>query len=283
MSETATVRMASLRDTCLADPNLVHLIGSPKSLACETLASESWTRYQDIPALKSPDISFIHGSVGKVDCEAKIAHILDAESKSTRVESYDYLVAASGLRRVFPTVPQAFQREDFLRDVKKHSEDVRNAQDGVVVVGGGMYRIWARYSASLSDTFGSLGAVGVEMAAELKELNPQQKVSLIHSRDRLLSSEPLPNDFAESVYSILREGGVEVVLGQRVGETTAVDAEDQRRAWRLTLSDGRQVTTGLVLSAISRCTPTSTYLPQKALNEDGYIKVQPSYVGFSLD
>lgn len=114
------------------------------------------------------------------------------------------------------------------------------------------------------------------MAAELKVLNLQQKVTLIHSRDRLLSSEPLPNDFASRVDSVLREGGVQVVLGQRVGETTAVDVEDQRRMWRLTLSDGRQITTGHVLSAISRCIPTSAYLPPKALNGDGYIKVHPS-------
>jgi hypothetical protein len=150
-SETATVRIASLRDTCLADTYLVHLIGSPKSLACEKFAAESWTRYQDIPALKSPDISFIHGSVDKVDCEAKVAHILDTASKSARAESYDYLVAASGLRRVFPTVPRSFRREEFLEDVEKHSEDLRNAKEGVVVVGGGMYRLHARHCAPLSD------------------------------------------------------------------------------------------------------------------------------------
>lgn len=114
------------------------------------------------------------------------------------------------------------------------------------------------------------------MAAELKILNPQQKIMLIHSRNRLLSSEPLPDDFAEHVDTILREGGVGVILGQRVGDTTAVDEEGQRRVWHLTLSDGRQLTTGHVLSAISRCVPTSTYLSPEALNTDGYIKVHPS-------
>lgn len=114
------------------------------------------------------------------------------------------------------------------------------------------------------------------MAAELKILSPQQKVTLIHSRDRLLSSEPFPNDFASRVDSVLREEGVEVILGQRVGETAAADVEDQRRKWSLTLSDGRRLTTGHVLSAISRCPPTSGYLPRQALNEDGYIKVRPT-------
>ncbi|GLI72153.1 hypothetical protein PoHVEF18_000321 [Penicillium ochrochloron] len=238
-----------------------HLIGTPKSLACEKLAAESWTRFQDIPALKSPDFKIIQGSVSSVDCATKIAHILDTATNSTITESYDYLIVASGLRRGYPTVPRSLRRDDYLEEAMKHTENVRNAR-GVVVVGG--------------------GAVGVEMAAELKMLEPQQKVTLIHSRDRLLSSEPLPDDFAERTCSILQEGGVEVILGQRVIDTTAVDAEGDPRMWRLTLGDGRQITTGHVLSAISRCIPTSTYLPPQTLNEDGYVKVHPS-LQFSAD
>lgn len=115
----------------------------------------------------------------------------------------------------------------------------------------------------------------MEMAAELKILNPSQKVTLIHSRNRLLSSEPLPDDFAERAHSILLDTGVEVVLGQRVIETTAVD-EENARVWKLTLSDGRKLTAGHVLNAISQSVPTSTYLSKEALNEEGYIKVHPS-------
>ncbi|KAJ5167551.1 FAD-dependent pyridine nucleotide-disulfide oxidoreductase [Penicillium canariense] len=232
-----------------------HLIGSPKSLACEKLASESWTRFQDIPALKSADFKIIQGTVTKVDCAAQTAHILDTATKLTTTESYDFLIVSSGLRRVFPTVPESLRRDDFLGETRKHTENVRNAH-GVVVVGG--------------------GAVGVEMAAELKMLEPQQRVTLVHSRDRLLSSEPLPNDFAERVDSILREGGVKVILGQRVVDTTVVDTESNQPTWRLTLGDGRQITTGHVLSAISRCIPTSTYLAPQALDETGYVKVHPS-------
>ncbi|KAJ5343711.1 FAD-dependent pyridine nucleotide-disulfide oxidoreductase [Penicillium brevicompactum] len=234
-----------------------HLIGSPKALASKKFASEAWTRFQDIPGLKSPDLSFIQGSVSSVDFKNKVAHIVDSETKANRSEEYDYLVAGSGLRRTFPTVPQSLRREQFLKEVEEHSSDVENAPGGVVVVGG--------------------GAVGVEMAAELKILNPTQKVTLIHSRDRLLSSEPLPDDFAARALSILLETGVEVVLGQRVVETTAVDTDnDNARAWELTLSDGRKLTTGHVLNAVSQSVPTSTYLSKEALNEDGYIKVNPA-------
>ncbi|KAJ5994714.1 hypothetical protein N7481_001691 [Penicillium waksmanii] len=233
-----------------------HLIGSPKSLACEKFASDSWTRFQDIPGLKSSGINFIRGSVSSVDFAAKTAHIDETDTKAKRNESYDYLVVGSGLRRTFPTVPQSQVRADFIAEAKSHAEEIQNSREGVVVVGG--------------------GAVGVEMAAELKILYPDQKITLIHSRNRLLSSEPLPDDFAERVESCLREVGVETILGQRVVDTTAVDTENGRRVWRLTLADGRELTTGLVLSAISRSIPTSTYLSSGALDEAGYVKIHPS-------
>lgn len=116
-----------------------HLIGSPKALACEKFASESWTRFQDIPALKSPDIKFIQGSVSGVDCAAKIVRILETETQNTRTEPYDYLVVGSGLRRTFPTVPRSLRRNEFLEEAKRHAKDIRNAREGVVIIGGGMF------------------------------------------------------------------------------------------------------------------------------------------------
>lgn len=123
-----------------------------------------------------------------------------------------------------------------------------------------------------------IGAVGVEMAAELKILHPQKKITLIHSRDRLLSSEPLPDEFAGRALAILHEVGVETIMGQRVVDTTAIDTESdsEKRVWRLTLADGRELVTGHVLSAISQCIPTSTYLAPEALDKEGYIKIHPT-------
>lgn len=148
MSVTAIVRIwMKKRRKCEYPANtlcLDHLIGTPKSLACEKLAAESWTRFQDIPALKSPDFKIIQGSVSSVDFATKIAHILDTATNSTITESYDYLIVASGLRRGYPTVPRSLRRDDYLEEARKHTENVRNAR-GVVVVGGGMilFHRWA--------------------------------------------------------------------------------------------------------------------------------------------
>ena len=117
---------------------VVHLIGSPKALACEKFAPEAWTRFQDIPGLKCPELSFIQGSVSSVDFNSKVAHIVDSETNSTRTEPYDYLNAGSGLRRSFPTVPQSLRRDEFLKEARQHMMNVKEAREGVVIVGGGM-------------------------------------------------------------------------------------------------------------------------------------------------
>ena len=115
------------------------------------------------------------------------------------------------------------------------------------------------------------------MAAELKEIDPHRKVTLIHSRDRLLSAEPLPDDFKDRVSAVLREIGIEVILGQRVIDHEAVEANGEKRTWHLTLANNTVVKASHVMSAISKCVPTSSYLPQETLDQEGYVKIHPSY------
>ena len=112
------------------------------------------------------------------------------------------------------------------------------------------------------------------MASEIKVIEPWQKVTLIHSRDKLLSAEPLPDDFKERSLEVLKEAGVEVIMGQRVTDKTDAGS----KSWRLTLANGEQITAGHVITAISRSTPTSGYLPATALDKHGYVKIDASYV-----
>ncbi|KAH0367910.1 FAD/NAD(P)-binding domain-containing protein, partial [Aureobasidium melanogenum] len=233
-----------------------HLIGNPLAFASDDAASKSWTRFQDIPALKLPNVHFLQGSVATVDCKTKTASIVDTITQQPRHEKYDYLLVASGLRRTSPVVPQALNRDEFIAEAKAHTKAIRDAKEGVVVIGG--------------------GAVGIEMASEFKVVEPWQKVTLVHSRDKLLSAEPLPDDFKQRSFEVLQEAGVNVVLGQRVIDTTAVQADDGSKSWRLTLSGGKQIAAGHVITAISRSTPTSTYLPSAALDKDGFVKIDAS-------
>ncbi|KAG9849846.1 FAD/NAD(P)-binding domain-containing protein, partial [Aureobasidium melanogenum] len=233
-----------------------HLIGNPLAFASDDASSKSWTKFQDIPALKLPNVHFLQGTVANVDCETKTASIVDTITKHIRQEKYDYLLVASGLRRTSPVVPQALNRAQFIAEAKTHTRAIRDAKEGVVVIGG--------------------GAVGIEMASEIKVVEPWQKVTLVHSRDKLLSAEPLPDDFKERSLEVLQEAGVNVVLGQRVIGTTAVQTDGGTKSWRLTLSGGQQIAAGHVITAVSKSTPTSSYLPSAALDKDDYVKIDAS-------
>lgn len=54
---------------------------------------------------------------------------------------YDFFVAASGLRRVWPVVPQSTIKEKYLKEAQGQIHTLKNA-NGVVVVGGGRSFDW---------------------------------------------------------------------------------------------------------------------------------------------
>lgn len=112
-----------------------HLISSPLALASATFAPKVWTKFDEIPALKH--VHFIHGAVKSVDPKSKRATVIETATGSPKELSYDFLVAATGLRRVWPVVPQATTRQGYLAEAESQIQAVQNAREGVVVVGGG--------------------------------------------------------------------------------------------------------------------------------------------------
>lgn len=192
-----------------------------------------------------------------VDPSTRTATVLDAATQEPRSLTYDYLVVSTGLRRAWPAVPQSLRRKQYLLEAGAHIDRVRNhaAADGVVVVGG--------------------GAVGIEMAAELKVVAPGTRVTLVHSRDRLLSSEPLPDECKDRALELVREAGVEVLLGKRLAGTTEVrDDETGRTVTEVAFADGGRMRAGAVIVAVSKSVPSTGFLPAAALDGEGYIKVR---------
>ncbi|CAI7588240.1 unnamed protein product [Penicillium glandicola] len=234
-----------------------HLIGLPLAIASNADASTFWKKFEDIPALQSPDIKHIQGRVDSVDCETRIARIHQNTANDGHKiveEKYDYMIACSGLRREWPSAPKTLTREAYLAETADSVQTIEKAVGGVVVIGG--------------------GAVGIEIAAEIKMLQPQAKVTLVHSRQQLLSSEDLPDEFKAKTLEILKESNVEVVLGARV-QDTVLGGNSAPAKYTLKLSDGREIFADHVINAVSRFTPTSSYLPKDACDPEGYIRITP--------
>ncbi|KAK5627866.1 hypothetical protein RRF57_003581 [Xylaria bambusicola] len=233
-----------------------HLIGSPLAMASREYAEKAWVEYKHVKVLQRPNVTFIQGTVANVDCENKKATISEHKTQKTREESYDFFIGTTGLRRAWPVAPQSLTREEYLVEVGTHCDKVVNSTAPVLVVGG--------------------GAVGIEMAAELKYLKPSVHVTLAHSRDKLLSAEPLPDMVKDCACELAEQGGVEVLLNHRLAGHTPVKSADGSDLYEVEFTNGHKMTASEVIMAISRSVPSTSYLPQQALNSEGYVNVRPT-------
>ncbi|CAK7563792.1 MAG: hypothetical protein SEPTF4163_001669 [Sporothrix epigloea] len=237
-----------------------HVIGSPLVFADKPYAEKAWIPYSEIPALQAAtNMKTVHGSVTSVDLAGKTAVIKESAlaGGATRTDDFDFIIVTTGLRRAFPVVPQSSDKAAYLAEVSPHIEAVSTAKDGVLVVGG--------------------GAVGIEMAAELKVAQPHIKVTLAHSRSRLMSSEPLPDHVAEKTLEILKTNGVEVLLNHRLQETRELESDGEGpNVKEVVFTNGHTMRVNAVVVAISQSKPSTDFLPVEAVNDEGYVKIQPN-------
>jgi thioredoxin reductase len=112
------------------------------------------------------------------------------------------------------------------------------------------------------------------MAAELKLVQPHIKVTLVHSRDKLLSSEPLPEEVKDVSLELVREAGVNVLMSHRLDRTEETKDEHGSKCLRLHFTNGHTMLADQVSLAVSRPTPSTTFLPSSVLDEEGYVKIQ---------
>ena len=103
-----------------------------------------WKRYTHLNELQHPDLTFIQGSVTKINAENCEAEYVDSITGKKEKSSYDYMILASGLRRHWPAVPKQASYEDYLKDgleiIEKITgrEDVeKNGERRVVIIGAG--------------------------------------------------------------------------------------------------------------------------------------------------
>jgi NADH dehydrogenase len=172
---------------------------------------------------KAHNVTFRHGRVTEVDTARLVVRLGDGSELA-----YDHLVVASGAAAAFFGVPGAAEhtrplytlgdarrlRNDLLRDLERVDARPADYNDGApvfVVVGG--------------------GPTGVETAGALVELldasvrndrlrldRARTRVVLVDAADRVLTAfAPKASRYAED---ILRSRGVEVRLGEPVGEIT---------------------------------------------------------------
>ncbi|PWY77320.1 FAD/NAD(P)-binding domain-containing protein [Aspergillus sclerotioniger CBS 115572] len=230
-----------------------HAVETPMAHTSKGYISKPWRTWDEIPELKKGGVSVVKGTAVRADPGAKSLLYLstDSEQPQQRSLDYDYLVVATGLRRSWPTVPTATNKAEYATQAARYIDYLQTC-NSIVIIGG--------------------GAVGIEMAAEIKHSYPSKDVTLIHSRPSLLSSEPVSIEFRDQVYKVIQSGGVNVLLSNRVLEVT----QDDNSPKTITLQNGPTISADEVIWATSSAAPITDFLPTEALDEKGFVKVLPT-------
>ena len=116
--------------------------GAPLAHVAPKHTASMWKRFSHINEFRRPNLHFKHGSVIKIDPEAKVAEWLD-RSGTPQQHYYDYVIVGTGLKRHWPAVPKSGSYEEFRRDGQElideiTGRDLQHKDRKVVIIGAGM-------------------------------------------------------------------------------------------------------------------------------------------------
>lgn len=184
---------------------------------------------------------------------------LDREWQGSTRIPFEYLAVATGTRLAEPAGMRDDDKVSSVAYLRKHQADVKRSQS-ILIVGG--------------------GAVGVQMATDLKEFYPEKEVTVVQSQPRVMPQ------FHERLHDIVKkrfdELGVRLITGSRIVIPPSGFRNDGS-IFNVQLTNGTEVSTQFVILATGQ-TPNNGLLndlppsrPDSLINPDnGFIRVKPT-------
>jgi len=170
---------------------LFHNLGAPRAIAKNDYAINTIIPYDK--TLKFGNILMNTSVVSLTNKSVTISN----ESLDSNVElKFDYLVLATGSSYGFPLKTEYSNYKDVMMNFDNIGKLIKE-KDNILIVGG--------------------GATGCEIAGEICENYPNKKVTIVHSRDTLLST--LPNKgLGQEILKRIKDSfkNCQVILGDRV-------------------------------------------------------------------
>eukprot|EP00735_Rhodelphis_limneticus_P010968 TRINITY_DN4007_c0_g1::TRINITY_DN4007_c0_g1_i1::g.11844::m.11844 TRINITY_DN4007_c0_g1::TRINITY_DN4007_c0_g1_i1::g.11844 ORF type:complete len:389 (+),score=81.92,sp/Q54NS8/AIFB_DICDI/40.99/4e-82,Pyr_redox_2/PF07992.9/1.6e-18,Pyr_redox_2/PF07992.9/6.2e+03,Pyr_redox/PF00070.22/0.00062,Pyr_redox/PF00070.22/8.8e-12,K_oxygenase/PF13434.1/0.2,K_oxygenase/PF13434.1/0.00016,NAD_binding_7/PF13241.1/0.14,NAD_binding_7/PF13241.1/0.11,Pyr_redox_3/PF13738.1/17,Pyr_redox_3/PF13738.1/0.00075,Lycopene_cycl/PF05 len=198
---------------------------------------------------------------GKVLHE-EVAEITEKEVKFVNAAvapiTFDYLVIATGSTNKFPAIAPA-AKNAALANWQQSSEQIKQAEK-VLIVGG--------------------GAVGLELAGEIRHLYPNKEITVIHSGDKL-ASPALNAKFQTKLNAHLTKLRINVILDDRVNNEDLPDPTIPPSVNRKTYTtrNGKSVEADLCFVCVGHTVNNSTLKAHftDKLDTTGRLKVNPFF------
>lgn len=188
--------------------------------------------------------------------------VLDRDWQGVREIPYDYLVVATGTKLRAPGTMRDDEKPLSVKYLQEYQQRLKQA-GSIAVIGG--------------------GAVGVQMATDLKEIYPSKEITLVHSRSQLM---PLYHEkLDEIIKERCRELGVKLVLGSRANMPADEFQQEIASGKPVTVSlqNGGAVRADVVIPATGQVPNTQFLSTLPASSDDslinpanGFIRVRPT-------
>ncbi|KAI4756535.1 putative oxidoreductase [Aureobasidium sp. EXF-3400] len=195
----------------------------------------------------------VRAGVTKVDKEEIwLDRKVEVNGQGVEKIPYAYLVIATGTKLTPPSTLPSSDKADGVTYLRNHASKVESSSN-IAIIGG--------------------GAVGVQMATDIKEVYPEKDVTLIHSREQIM------NKFHPQLDGIIKqrceELGVKLKLGSRV-KLPAKGYPTDGSTFNVELLDGSSVSTDFAVIATGQ-TPQSELiraLSPESIDDAGFVRVR---------
>ncbi|KAF3986903.1 hypothetical protein FT663_02568 [Candidozyma haemuli var. vulneris] len=147
----------------------------------------------DPEANEDIELTYVQGSITKLSKNVAEYQLNNGTGGTDKIK-FDYCVLAAGRNRTWPTSPDALNAENYLKEMKDFNSQVKKCNK-IAVVGA--------------------GAVGIEIAGDIKTKHQDKEVMLIHPHPTF-PPEQLTDEFKKAVRESLERADVKVMTGLRV-------------------------------------------------------------------
>ncbi|KAI8825124.1 uncharacterized protein EV422DRAFT_246596 [Fimicolochytrium jonesii] len=168
-----------------------YMFGFPRAAVISGFERELFVPYDNLFATPETGVVVHAKAISITRTEVKLDRAVEGFGDSI---TFDYMVYCTGARHPSPgNLNDSHTKAEGIAVLKSYQMRIANAKK-IVIAGA--------------------GAVGLELAAEIKEHYPEKTVTIVHSRDRYMMGYKM--GIHSKSYGILKELGVHQILGDRL-------------------------------------------------------------------